>query len=175
MRKRVLKRMIADLPRSTQLRRKVPDVSNVELWDCETPIGNLDPLVRGHRTDISLKRKVELLELWAKEGWPEDVDPMSLAKNETRLRKWSDPTRKLWSWSDDKPEKRERNKALMLRWSEAISSIRREDWKSVRPVETLESLHLIIERLEVQVADLIAQNSWLEKRLLDALAGMPDG
>lgn len=145
-------------------------MSEEELWDRELTKEELQKLPRAlarKRNDTSLERKVRLLELWANIGVPAGIDWSELAGSRTSLRKWHDPSLKLWGWSDDVPDNpKGRNGTLITRWSDALIDIATGPRRS--PESDLDALKKRVAALERQVANLIADKARLEEELVRA-------
>ncbi|MGO6946991.1 MULTISPECIES: hypothetical protein [Rhizobium] len=142
-----------------------------ENWDRElTPSEfiHLDKRLKRERIDASLSRKVREVERWAASGKP-PPKYLKLAGNRARLRRWSDPAKKLWSWSDDAPDDPSgRNKFLLARWEVAIHAL--GGIPGVASHAHGLSKDAQIKALRAQVTELINNNSWLESQLKKALS-----
>jgi len=138
--------------------------SPIPAWDAPLTaieVMKLAPAQRGARTLASLTRKVELLETWAREGRPDDLQvPLDRAK----LRRWTDAKLRLWAWADplvDKPDGR--NIALMQRFAASVRSLQRRGRGSDRAEIALRDAR--IAALEAQNLALLSQIRVLQGKI----------
>ncbi|MCQ1839065.1 hypothetical protein [Neorhizobium galegae] len=134
----------------------------VERWDrvlTQYEFDHLAGVEKGRRALTSFERKVALLEALGQEpdGY-RSVDPKRY-KDRAKLRRWSDPERKLWAWGDpnvDSPEGK--NFKLLKRYYEAISTLeKKRKGKPNGDAEEIRRLKDVIVELEQQNASLMAQ------------------
>ncbi|GGF01013.1 hypothetical protein GCM10011611_03240 [Aliidongia dinghuensis] len=138
-------------------------------WDCDLTseqVKRLNPSQKAARTRTSLARKVELLELYGRVGVArEHAD--AIPTDRAKLRRWHDPSSKLWSWSDpqvDAPGGR--NAALLARFHDALEVIRvRRGERRIRMKVELDAKDLVIANLERQNAELLDQIAQLQQRV----------
>ncbi|MDX0890430.1 hypothetical protein GOE07_05845 [Sinorhizobium medicae] len=147
-------------------------MSDNEIWDREMTMDEfkrLDPALQKERIDTSLRRKVAEIHRWSKSGVPKGIDWREKGGDRTKLRRWHDPKKKLWSWNYDTPDHpRGRNKTAMAKWSKA-----RKLLAARRTAKSREEKDLWKERvlaLELQNSTLIAEKASLEDRLRRAEA-----
>ncbi|WP_434729524.1 hypothetical protein [Rhizobium binae] len=142
-------------------------MSDEEIWDKEMTMAefkSLDPVLQRKRIDTSLMRKVAELQRWAAKGVPQGFDWRKVGASRVKLRKWHDPKKKLWAWSDDAPDHpRGRNRGLVSKWRKARDLLRVNRSATLRPVK--EILAEKVRALELQNILLIAEKSALEMRL----------
>lgn len=142
-------------------------MSDEEIWDREMTMAefkSLDPALQRKRIDTSLMRKVAELQRWAAKGVPKGLDWRNVAASRVKLRKWHDPRKKLWAWSDDAPDHpRGRNRGLISKWRKARDLLRVN--RPPVPRADKDVLAEKVRALELQNILLIADKSLLEKRL----------
>ncbi|KQZ44672.1 hypothetical protein [Ensifer sp. Root558] len=142
-------------------------MNDEEIWDREMTMAefkSLDPTLQRKRIDTSLARKVAELQRWAAKGVPQGIDWRKVGASRVKLRKWHNPKKKLWAWSDDAPDHpRGRNRGLVSKWRKARDLLRVNRSAAPRPAK--EVLAEKVQALELQNILLIAEKSSLEMRL----------
>jgi hypothetical protein len=138
----------------------------VPRWDTDLApeeARRLPPAHKGKRALLSLTRKVELLELWGKEGLPPEMKS-SVPWDRAKLRRWKDVGLRLWSWADPQVDGEEgRNSDLIGRFYAALKviEVRRKD-KGLNLTKQVQAKDRIIANLQLQVATLVDQNRQLQ-------------
>lgn len=141
--------------------------AGLPVWDTDLSleqIKHLKPLKKGLRIKSSLARKIDILELWALDGLPENET--AFPRDRAKLRRWQDPGRRLWAWVDaqvDAP--RGRNDQMMNRFHLAIKAIHARGLKNGTSLDRqVKTLKMIIVNLEQQNLRLLDEIRQLQKR-----------
>ncbi|EJT05018.1 hypothetical protein [Rhizobium sp. CCGE 510] len=147
-------------------------MSDDEIWDREMTMDEfkrLDPALQKKRIDTSLRRKVTEMHRWSRSGVPTGIDWRKNGGDRTKLRRWHDPKKKLWSWSDDNPDHpRSRNKTVMAKWIKARNLL--AAGRTAKPTDEKDNWKQRALALELQNSNLIAVQASLEDRLRRAEA-----
>jgi hypothetical protein len=147
-----------------------------ESWDVDMTKDEFKRLRWEHkqkRSLVALLRKVWLLLQWSKdeaELRKEHVAPLTRPK----LRRWSDPSRGLWSWEDvllDKPTHKKNADAIKV-FSQAVKDIGRlQKTKKLPQGQQIIDQNDLIERLELQIIELMEEIRTLNNKLYSPVAG----
>lgn len=142
-------------------------MNDEDIWDREMTMDEfkrLDPALQKKRIDTSLRRKVNEIHRWSRSGVPAGVDWREKGGDRTKLRRWHDPKKKLWRWSDDAPDHpRSRNKAVMEKWIKARKLL--AAGRTAKPVKAEDMWKQRALALELQNSNLIAAQASLEDRI----------
>lgn len=135
------------------------------VWDTELSpeqVRHLKPEDKGRRALASLTRKVEMIEAYGRDGLALDIDP---PQDRAKLRRWSDPDRQLWPWTDPVVDSSKgKNAALIERFEKALELIAvRRGKRRVQAKQEIEVRDRIIAHLERQNAALIDQVRQLKR------------
>lgn len=147
-------------------------------WDKELSsreVFKLRPEIAALRTRTSLTRKVEYLEEAARSAKKARTLDVKKFKSRSALRSWSDPSLKLWAWSDGEVDKWSEGRAseapgryeqIMARWRNAYDTIKALQDTSLSGLEqTIREKDLVISNLEKQVLSLMDQLDRANRRL----------
>nr|WP_319388967.1 hypothetical protein [uncultured Cohaesibacter sp.] len=141
------------------------------MTDQDQPAQNLSPTEKAAAVKEAFEAKVLILEQWAKDGLPDnvDLDAKDFPKHRAKLRRWTGPNHDLREWIDPKIDQPITGKYadLTKRFEQAIKTIQdRSSAKGNRLKEISQELAYLrqkTENLEIQNATLMGDN----KRLKD--------
>lgn len=144
-------------------------IATTEAWDADLSAAEarrLGPAGKRRRAETSFLRKVELLEQWGRDGLPPEGEP-SVPWDRAKLRRWRDPSRHLWAWSDPQVDVAGgRNGGLAERFALAIKAVRvRTKGKSTDLKGQIEALEITVRSLELQNIRLLDQVRQLQRKV----------
>lgn len=131
-------------------------IEPVAAWDTRSPC-SLSPAEWRARNDTSLMRKVSVIVAAARD--PSSLPREELPTNHKQLRAWSDPERRLWSWSGrEVDDKKGRNKEVVARLHNA--------WRALADANASRKAKPRQSPLREQLAAALEQNDALHAQLV---------